>query len=160
MRIVILSTFDTFGGAAIAAMRLHAAVEKVDGIESTMLVEEKKSNAKNVFGYATNWLTKKIGLARFALDRYQFAVYEKKTEYRFQFSQARIGVDIHSHPLVLNADVIHLHWINFGFLSINSLQKLIELKKPIVVTMHDMWYFTGGCHYSKDCLHYKNECGN
>lgn len=160
MRIVILSTFDTFGGAAIAAMRLNTAIGKIEGIEAAMLVEQKKSTAATVFGFATNWLTKKIGLARFALDRYQFAFYEKNGEYRFQFSQARIGVDIHLHPLVLKADVIHLHWINFGFLSIDSLQNLINLKKPIVVTMHDMWYFTGGCHYSKDCLHYKHECGN
>lgn len=159
MRIVILSTFDTFGGAAIAAMRLNKALVK-SGVESTLLVQDKKSKELYVEGITSNWFKKKLALFRFALDRLQFIFFEKSKAYRFQFSQGTIGADIHNHPLIQDADVIHIHWINFGFLSIKSIQKIIDLKKPVVITMHDMWYFTGGCHYSKDCVNYLQKCGN
>ena len=53
-----------------------------------------------------------------------------------------------------------MHWINFGFISIYSLEKLFKLNKPIVWTLHDMWAFTGGCHHSGDCENYQMACGN
>jgi glycosyltransferase involved in cell wall biosynthesis len=159
MRILILSTFDTFGGAAIAATRLNKALVK-SGVKSTLLVQDKKSKELYVEGITSNWFQKKLALFRFVFDRLQFIFFEKSKAYRFQFSQGTIGVDIHNHPLVQDADVIHLHWINFVFLSVNSIKKIIDLKKPVVITMHDMWYFTGGCHYSKDCTNYLHECGN
>jgi glycosyltransferase involved in cell wall biosynthesis len=31
--------------------------------------------------------------------------------------------------------------------------------KPVVWTMHDMWPFTGGCHYAADCVRYRGTCG-
>ena len=159
MRILILSTFDTFGGAAIAAMRLNKALTG-SGVESRLLVQEKKSTDSRVAGIASDWFKKKAAFLRFAMDRLQFSFYEKDKQARFQFSQATIGAGIQNHPLIRQADVIHLHWINFGFLSIDSIQQLIDTGKPVVVTMHDMWYFTGGCHYSKDCSNYLRACGN
>ncbi|MEA5401747.1 glycosyltransferase family 4 protein [Arcicella sp. DC2W] len=159
MKITILSTFDTFGGASIAAFRLNKALND-NGLDSKMLVQDKKGKAPNVETIATNWFLKKVALARFAFDRYQFAFYEKSKAVRFIFSQAKIGVDISQNTLIQNTDIIHLHWINFGFLSLDSIQKLIATQKPIVWTLHDMWVFTGGCHYSRDCTHYQQSCGN
>lgn len=159
MKITILSTFDTYGGASIAASRLNKALND-NGLESKMLVQDQKGKATNVETIAPNWFLKKVALARFAFDRYQFAFYEKSKAVRFIFSQAKIGIDISQHSLIQKTDIIHLHWINFGFLSLNSIKKLIETQKPIVWTLHDMWVFTGGCHYSRDCTHYQQNCGN
>ena len=33
-----------------------------------------------------------------------------------------------------------------------------KINKPIVWTLHDMWPFTGGCHYDKGCGKYQNKC--
>lgn len=159
MKITILSTFDTFGGASIAAFRLNKALND-NGLDSKMLVQDKKGKAPNVETIATNWFLKKVALARFAFDRYQFAFYEKSKAVRFIFSQAKIGIDISQNALIQKSDIIHLHWINFGFLSLDAIQKLIETQKPIVWTLHDMWLFTGGCHYSRDCTQYQQSCGN
>ena len=159
MKITILSTFDNFGGAAIAASRLNKALNN-NGLLSNMLVQDKKGNLPNVESIAQNWFQKKIALLRFALDRYQFAFYEKNKDVRFIFSQAKIGIDISNHPLIQKSDIIHLHWINFGFLSLNSLEKLFKINKPVVWTLHDMWAFTGGCHYSRECTNYERNCGN
>ena len=159
MKITILSTFDNFGGAAIAASRLNKALNN-NGLSSNMLVQDKKGNLANVETIAPNWFQKKMAFLRFALDRYQFAFYEKNKEVRFIFSQAKIGVDVRNHPLIQQSDIIHLHWVNFGFLSLNSLEKLFKTNKPIVWTLHDMWAFTGGCHYSRECTNYERNCGN
>jgi hypothetical protein len=97
----------------------------------------------------------KIALARFAADRYQFAFYEKSKAVRFVFSQAQIGIDVTSESVVRDAEVFHLHWVNFGFLSVKSLTQLSKLNRPFVWTLHDMWAFTGGCHYSGTCESYQ-----
>jgi glycosyltransferase involved in cell wall biosynthesis len=76
----------------------------------------------------------------------------------FAVSIANTGTDISKHLLVKEADIIHLHWINQGFLSLNNIRKLIESGKPVVWTTHDMWTFTGICHYTDICEQYKTEC--
>ncbi|MEY4540365.1 MAG: hypothetical protein RLZZ306_2122, partial [Bacteroidota bacterium] len=159
MRITILSTFDNFGGASIAASRLNKALN-TNGLSSNMLVQDKRGNLPNVETIAPNWFQKKLAFLRFALDRLQFTFYEKNKDVRFIFSQAKIGVNVGNHPLIQQSDIIHLHWINFGFLSLNSLEKLFKTNKPVVWTLHDMWAFTGGCHYARECSNYERNCGN
>jgi glycosyltransferase involved in cell wall biosynthesis len=159
MKIAILSTFDTFGGAAIAASRLNKALKKV-GLQSFMIVQEKKGDDISVNSISDNWFQNKLSRIRFALDRLQFTFYEKSKKVRFAFSQANIGIDLIENRGIKTADIIHLHWVNFGFLSLKSIQRLISTNKPIVWTLHDMWAFTGGCHYSGECENYLNQCGN
>ena len=68
------------------------------------------------------------------------------------------GTDVTSLPEFKEADVIHLHWINQGFLSLKDIRRIIDSGKPIVWTMHDQWPFTGICHYSGECTKYQTEC--
>jgi glycosyltransferase involved in cell wall biosynthesis len=56
----------------------------------------------------------------------------------------------------LAPDIINLHWVTHGFI---RPQDLPSWRRPIVWTMHDMWSFTGGCHYSVDCTKYTGSCG-
>jgi glycosyltransferase involved in cell wall biosynthesis len=79
---------------------------------------------------------------------------------RFAFSTANTGTDISQRPEIKDADIINLHWTNFGFLSVDDIALLLETGKPVVWTLHDMWAFTGGCHYAGDCDHFKNQCGD
>lgn len=53
------------------------------------------------------------------------------------------------------ADIIHFHEIH-SFIPVFMLRLL---NKPIVITLRDMWFFTGGCHYSLGCDHYSSSCG-
>jgi len=155
--ILHLSTFHLEGGAGVAATRLHRALLR-SGEDSWMLVPEVKYPENGVHSLADNkWKSKKV-FARFVSERLHFYPHEKNKSVRFAFSPAAAGADISNHPLVKKADVIHLHWINFGFLSMDSLEKLFALGKPIVWTMHDMWTFTGGCHYSRGCDRYLTHC--
>ncbi|RFS17083.1 glycosyltransferase family 4 protein [Emticicia sp. C21] len=160
MKILLINTDDSMGGAAIASLRLLSVLEEEHDIEAKLLVQEKKRNRADVIPVAQSWLDKKRAFIRFVTERLYFRQYEKNKEVRFAFSPANTGIDISQHPLVQEADILHLHWVNFGFLSINSLKKLFSLGKPIVWTLHDMWAFTGGCHHSGDCENYQGHCGN
>ena len=73
---------------------------------------------------------------------------------------ALAGEDITQLEEYKEADVIHLHWVNQGFLSFQTLQKIIDSGKRIVWTMHDAWNTTGICHLTLGCEAYRNECGN
>jgi glycosyltransferase involved in cell wall biosynthesis len=157
MKITLINTFHFSGGAAVACHRLMHALQK-NGVEATMLVQELNFPDKHAVEAQPGYIGRKKALARFAADRFYFLLHEKNKEVRFAFSPANVGTDISQHPIIGEADIIHLHWINFGFLSIDSLKKLLQLNKPIVWTLHDMWAFTGGCHYSGNCTHYQTHC--
>lgn len=57
----------------------------------------------------------------------------------------------------LRPDIVHLHWINYGFVGIETLSRI---RRPLVWTLHDMWPFTGGCHYAGPCERYRTGCGS
>lgn len=56
----------------------------------------------------------------------------------------------------LDADVINLHWTNAGFLSVSQ---IAEIERPLVLTLHDSWAFTGGCHIPLTCERFLDRCG-
>lgn len=74
------------------------------------------------------------------------------------FSTPYIGIDVSDNKLIQEADVIHLHWIYRGFISLKTIRKIGKLGKPIVWTLHDSGVFTGGCHTTGECKGYENEC--
>jgi glycosyltransferase involved in cell wall biosynthesis len=160
MNVVFINTSDSSGGAAIACVRLQKALEKHTSIQSKILVQEQKTENPAVTSIANTSFKKQLVWARFIAERLLFLPYERSKEIRFLFNRGMVGVDISLHPLVQNADIIHLHWVNFGFLSTASIKKLLALGKPVVWTFHDMWPFTGGCHHSGACENYQIECGN
>jgi glycosyltransferase involved in cell wall biosynthesis len=158
MKILILSTFERTGGAAVAANRLMHALNK-SGQEAKMLVRDKQTDDPNVISINTGWWKKKINFARFAYERWVIFLNNRfSSKNLFAVSIANTGTDVSKHPLVKEADIIHLHWINQGFLSLNDIRKLTELGKPIVWTTHDMWFSTGICHYPDICEQYKTAC--
>jgi glycosyltransferase involved in cell wall biosynthesis len=65
--------------------------------------------------------------------------------------------DIASHPAVVHADIINLHWVT-GFLNPTLIRRLVDTGKPIVWTLHDQRAFTGGCHYTAGCEAFASEC--
>lgn len=157
MKVTLVNTFQFSGGAAVACYRLMQALNKHQ-VDTRMLVQQKNFEDQRVSTISDTFAGKQTALLRFSAERFYFLLHEKNKQVRFAFSPANVGTDISRHPLIRQADIIHLHWINFGFLSLTSIQKLMELGKPIVWTLHDMWAFTGGCHYSGDCKRYQNHC--
>lgn len=160
MKVLIINTFETKGGAAVAGKRLSLALRKT-GIDVTLLVNEKRTSDTFVVSSEKSKIKKYISLFYFVIERLQIFIINKfKKQNLFAVSTASTGFDISRSKLVSQADIIHLHWINQGFLSLKSIEKLIATGKPIVWTMHDMWPVTGICHHSRECERYSNDCGN
>lgn len=157
MRVTLLNTNDS-GGAGVASRRLLAAL-RTQGTEAHLLLHEATRSYPGVVPLAFTPGERRLALVRFVLERAAFLPYERDASVRWAFSPARVGADLSRHPLIRQAEVLHLHWVNFGFLSIHGIGKLLRLGKPVVWTLHDMWPFTGGCHYSRGCERFKSHCG-
>lgn len=62
----------------------------------------------------------------------------------------------------INPDVVHLHNLHSNYIHLNLLLKYLSIHDiPTIITMHDCWYFTGGCfHYTNvECSKWHHRCG-
>lgn len=152
MKALLLSIDDTRGGAARAAYRLHQGLQGV-GVASQMLVQYKFSDDPTVIAPSTK-LKKGIAQIKPTLDGLPLRLYKNrgKTVFSSEWVPDTIGAKLSQ----LNPDILNLHWVCDGFLRIETLAKVPQ---PLVWTLHDMWAFTGGCHYSQDCDRYHYSCG-
>lgn len=155
MRVLIVNTSERTGGAAIAAGRLCEALGN-NGVKATMLVGSKDSDLITV---AEVHNPKKLKL-NFLRERFTIWRANGFHKHRlFDVDAGNAGLDITNLKEFREADIIHLHWINQGFLSLKGISKILQSGKPVVWTLHDMWPFTGICHYSGDCDRFKDGCG-
>lgn len=160
MKVLFVNTYETRGGAAIACKRLAKAVSKA-GIDVHLLVRVPFSGIeKNISSVSSNRFKRALNFFRFAWERFTIFLYNRFSRKNlFTVSIANTGTDITRLREVKEADIIHLHWVNQGFLSIKDIEKLSKLNKPVVWTMHDMWPFTGICHYAWHCHGFEKNCG-
>ena len=154
MRVLIINTSERTGGAAIAASRLMEAL-KNSGIKAKMLVRDKQTDQVTVVALKKSWRQ----ICQFVWERNVIRIANRfKKHNLFAVDIANTGTDITSLPEFRQADVIHLHWVNQGLLSLKDLRKIFLSGKPVVWTMHDMWPVTGICHHAGDCTHYQAQC--
>lgn len=158
MKILLLNTSDRTGGAAVAANRLMQALRK-QGVQADMLVRDLTIKDEHIQTVNQSGWIKRLNRFRFYWERLIIFLCNHfcKSEL-FRVSIANTGDDFSANKLVQNVDIIHLHWINQGFLSLKDIQKLINLGKPIVWTMHDMWPCTAICHHARECMAYYTLC--
>ncbi|MBO3460959.1 glycosyltransferase family 4 protein [Aetokthonos hydrillicola Thurmond2011] len=152
MNVLHLSSFDINGGAARAAYRLHQGLLNKN-VTSRMLVLEKYSRDNSILEPRTK-LSQGIARAKITFDALPLKLYrqQKNTLLSLQWLPDTVAHKVRK----LNPDIINLHWISGGFMQIETLAKL---NRPLVFTLHDMWAFTGGCHYSGNCDRYTASCG-
>lgn len=155
MRVLIINATERRGGPAIAAYRLTEAL-KDNGIRAKMLVLEKSTDRVTTIVAPRSW-GMRLGLLR---ERCIVKLHNRlKKQHRYRLHLGTAGTDITLLPEFRQADVIHLHWTCDGMLSLNMIHRIAASGKPIVWTMHDMWPFTGICHYAHDCDNYMHHCG-
>lgn len=154
MRVLIVNTSERTGGAAIAANRLMNALNH-NGVEARMLVRDRQTSNAEVSAIPQSWRLK----ARFLWERGVIWLANGLSRHNlFQVDIANAGTDITGMEMFKWADVIHLHWTNQGFLSLGNLNHILTSGKPVVITMHDQWYYTGICHHSAGCVKYQSRC--
>lgn len=63
----------------------------------------------------------------------------------------------------IKPDVVHLHNLHSNYIHLNLLLRHLTRRDiRTIVTLHDCWYYTGGCfHYTQaNCFKWKESCGN
>ncbi len=159
MKIVHITTGYHHGGAGIACKRLVEAQRSM-GLDAHVLTQERGDFPEYVHSTTHSWWKEKVNLFFLALEKLHLMFYEKTSKNRFRFSTAKFGNFVSGNKVLEGADIIHLHWYNASFISLTMLNKIIKQKAAVVCTMHDIWTFTGGCHYIGSCLNYRMHCGN
>jgi len=152
MKILHVNALDTKGGAARASYRLHRALLDKN-VDSHMLVLEKSSDDFTVIG-PTSKLKQVINNLRPYVDYLPLKLYKNRKKMSFSPSWlpfSRVVSKIND----LKPDVVHLHWIAGGMMTIEEIGKI---EAPIVWSLHDNWAFTGGCHINLECDKYKEKC--
>lgn len=156
LRVAIINKSDSTGGAAIVSLRLMHALRR-ENVDATMIVCERLTEEEHVAEAASRRQAKLPFLSE-RLGIYLRNGFRRDT--LFKIDTADAGLPLARHPLVKEADVVCVNWVNQGMLSLRGLEQILKLGKHVVWTMHDMWPFTGICHHAADCKRYKRECGN
>ena len=154
VRVLIVSTSERIGGAALAANHLMEALNK-NGVDARMLVGTRQTDDP----YVTALPHQRLHRWHFLWERLCifFHLHFKKQNL-FQIDIANAGTDITRTEAFREADVIHLHWVNQGMLSLQNIRKILDSGKPVVWTMHDLWPATAICHYARGCEGYTERC--
>ena len=142
MRVLIINTSERIGGAAIAAGRLMESL-KNNGIKAKMLVRDKQTDQISVVGLKRSWLQ----VWKFMWERIVIWSANRFQRYHlFDVDIANTGTDITSLPEFRQADVIHLHWINQGMLSLKNIRKILTSGK-ISEAMKSITSRQSLCHF-------------
>jgi len=154
LKVLIVNTSERTGGAAVAANRLLMALNN-HGVKVKMLVRDKESDSLMVCELPRSprlrWHFLWERLVIFVRCRFS-------RRHLFEIDLANAGSDITRLREFQEADIIHLHWINQGMLSLNGIDKILRSGKPVVWTMHDIWPATGICHVTLNCRHFTSIC--
>lgn len=154
MRVLIVNTSERTGGAAVAAHRLMEALNN-NGVKAKMLVRDKESSKLTVISLPSSWKLQ----WHFLWER--FCIWMRlhlRRQHLFDIDIANTGTDITRLREFQEANVIHLHWINQGMLSLKDIRKILTSGKRVVWTMHDIWPATAICHLTFDCRHFETHC--
>lgn len=145
MRVLHINQSDTYGGAAIAGYRLHQGLLS-QGVDSRLMVGRMETNDDRVS------LVPHVS---------PFEQQFKRVTQKFGFNHVHLWstFQIAHHDFYQLAEVLNFHNIHTGFFNYLALPRLVK-RKPAVLTLHDMWLFTGHCAYSYGCDRWKIGCGD
>jgi glycosyltransferase involved in cell wall biosynthesis len=140
IKVQILSSYESSGGAARAANRLHKALVN-QGVDSRMRVRTKSSD---------DW----------RVDGPKNPVYRLKSDIKSILEALPPLLQKTSNPILHSpgwisgvkaaeinnsgADVVNLHWVCDGLISIANIGRIT---RPVVWTLHDSWPFCGMEHH-------------
>jgi glycosyltransferase involved in cell wall biosynthesis len=171
LSVLSVNTFDVGGGAEKVAMDLHCAyLER--SVDSKMIVGRKKSDLSSILEIPhSNWyyfwrkfdakLCNTQIKGRYRLHNIvknfptyfsDHAVNQGKEDFHYPASRKMLAKHIR------DTDVFHFHNLHDKYFDLTYLP-VISRRKPVLITMHDEYLYTGHCAYSLDCDRWRNGCG-
>jgi glycosyltransferase involved in cell wall biosynthesis len=155
MRIALLSSESAVGGAARAMHRLALGLGRAGHEVDILQLDGRPGIPEAIRFAAAPGAPEGATLADFVDGHYLPRRRTPLSDTLFT-AQSR-GLDLSQVGWLRGYDVLNLHWVQF-FLNPESIARLIGLGRPVVMTLHDMSGFTGGCHYSAGCEGYTEAC--
>ena len=143
MNVLHINQSDVIGGASIAGYRLHEGL-LAQGVDSRLLVGKEQTSSDRVAVIKRNPIEKQLNSLTWRLG--------------LNYIHCLSTFDIPKHDFYKDADVLNFHNLHSGYFNYLALPKLTQ-HKPAVLTLHDMWSFTGHCAYSYECDRWKSGCG-
>jgi glycosyltransferase involved in cell wall biosynthesis len=148
----------------VVARRLHEALRKL-GYDCTLFVASVRTgftDAVREFRQSSTWGSR----VRRRLRRWQFSVVmrpyrrtrwrENGQLYPFTLVRSLCGRELLGQLPV--SDVLNVHSVG-AFMDLVPFLAEIPRRVPVVLTLHDMLFFTGGCHHSYGCERWQGGCG-
>ena len=132
-------------GGVVATYRLHRALQNA-GVHSTLACRRRAIDAPDFVELPkTEFIERWLG----------------KITWRLGLNDIHCvsSFKIPKFAPFVQADVVNIHGPHTNFFNYLAIPRLARAK-PVVLTLHDMWSFTGHCGYSLDCERFKTGCGN
>lgn len=141
VRILIVSNNNT-GGAGRAADRLHQSL-LAEGENSYLWLNSGNCTTANTFknGKINKYYRNFLSLVSAKLLNLQSS--NNQYPRSLNLFKSKLANKINKSDF----DVVNLHWVNGEMLSIRDISRI---RKPLVMTLHDMWAFCGAEHYALD----------
>jgi len=160
MKILHISSNDACGGAALAAYRLHRGLQRL-GCASSMFVLNAITDDPSVIRFRVPM----DPLSRIQRSWRRRSIASDFKPYRFSrpsglegFSDDRSQFGSTTIRQLPDCDILNLHWTS-RFIDQPAFFGALAAHKPVVLTLHDLNAFTGGCHYDEECGKYLTWCG-
>jgi glycosyltransferase involved in cell wall biosynthesis len=159
VRVTHINTYDSAGGAARAAYRLHTGLLAL-GQESKLLVQQKERDDNTVLLFdppldAPTRFRRMIKRRILLHSRKPLASRPAGSTFMSDDRSEHNGDVLRQMP---PSDILNLHWIA-GFIDYKDFFRQIPRNLPVVWTLHDMNPFTGGCHFDGGCGKFSDRCG-
>jgi glycosyltransferase involved in cell wall biosynthesis len=154
LNILHINASDIGGGAARAAYRIHRSLVEhgpAHGLTSLMRVISQLSDDPTVIGGPASGLNpiwRRLG-PRLAQQRRRGFRTGSRTLHSLAWPATGLGAELQQRHQQGQADLVHLHWLGDGTLSIEEIGRL---PMPLVWTLHDQWAFCGAEHYTSPPL--------
>lgn len=173
MNILQINTFDIGGGAESVVSRLHRTYRHL-GHDAHLAVKRKRSSEAGVFpipedngiGRMPNrlarWLEQPgrptgsgaLATAIRTVARPAAAIDRWRGIEDFRFPETRRPEDWTETP----PDIVQCHNLHGNYFDLCGLAPLSR-RRPVVLSLHDGWLFSGHCAHSFDCDRWRSGCG-
>lgn len=149
MKIVQINAVYGFGSTGIIVKDIQSACEKVS-IDCVVAYSQSQGEVKNGYHMGNAWSNKLHALlSRISGKQGYFSCLSTWKFLRFLDNY--------------RPDILHLHNLHGCYINVPMLLKYAAKKDiAVVVSLHDCWFYTGGCsHYTRvGCDKWLKECGN
>lgn len=156
MKIGFINYSDISGGAARATFTLAQGLLSL-GNNLRLFVEGKETDFTWIEPMAQNFTRARLRSLIPSIDALPSIFYKRILGPQMSFNYIATNNTLKKKLEIFNPDIVNFHWVGGGYAPINLIK---NIKIPIVISLYDMWAFTGGCHYDNFCNRYVEKCGS